>query len=216
MSAVAHIDEYKQGTFYTEEFRGTSSWNGYENNMLLRNDTPSGGALRFTEVAMAAGADDVYDARGIAVADFDRDGDLDLAVSHNPGDDAMHVARAVLYRNDLADGLSSIAFELEGTESNREALGAEVGVRVGTRWMTRLREAGSGYASQHSARLHFGVRELAPGETVDAVEVRWPSGRVDAFGPLEVGRVYRLVEGQGEGEGAEPLEPAVPARLGGS
>lgn len=212
MSAVAHIDEYKTGSFYAEKYRGDSSWNGYENNVLLRNDTGSDGALRFTEVAMATGADDVYDTRGVAAADFDRDGDVDLVLNHNPGDDAMHRARAVLYRNDLADGLSYLAFELRGVESNSEALGAEVAVKVGDRWMTRLRSAGSGFASQHSPRLHFGLRQLADGDTVDAVEVRWPNGTVERHGPLAVNRLYRWVEG----EGPTPVETPEPARLGGS
>ena len=85
MSAVAHIQEYKTGLFYTDEFRGDMSWNGYEHNVLLRNDGPdASGQLEFTDVAMALGADSDKDARGTAMADFDNDGDLDIVINNNP------------------------------------------------------------------------------------------------------------------------------------
>ena len=63
------------------------SWNGYERNVLLRNDgTDKNGVLHFTDVASALGADDIRDGRGMAVADFDNDGDLDIVINNNPGD----------------------------------------------------------------------------------------------------------------------------------
>ena len=78
MSAVAHINEYKTGKFYRDDFRGDISWNGYEHNVLLRNEGPdSKGALQFSDVAMATGADDIRDARGTATGDFDNDGDVE-------------------------------------------------------------------------------------------------------------------------------------------
>ena len=104
MSAVAHIQEYKTGLFYTDEFRGDMSWNGYEHNVLLRNDGPDArGRLEFTDVAMALGADRVKDARGTAMADFDNDGDLDIVINNNPGDSRNQKrARATLLRNEIA------------------------------------------------------------------------------------------------------------------
>ncbi|HET9713344.1 MAG TPA: hypothetical protein VFP64_15735, partial [Pyrinomonadaceae bacterium] len=66
MSAVAHIKDYKTGKFYRDDFRGNISWNGYEHNVLLRNEgTAPNGTLQFTDVAMATGADDIRDSRGI-------------------------------------------------------------------------------------------------------------------------------------------------------
>ena len=79
MSAVAHIKEYKTGKFFRDEFRGDISWNGYEHNVLLRNEGPdANGTLEFTDIAMAAGADDDKDGRGMATADFDNDGRQDI------------------------------------------------------------------------------------------------------------------------------------------
>jgi catalase len=87
VSAVAHIDAYKPGQYYQDEFRGEMSWNGWENNVLLKNQgLDEDGSPRFIDVGMAFGADHIGDARGLAVADFDNDGDIDMIINNNPGD----------------------------------------------------------------------------------------------------------------------------------
>ncbi|MEM8930404.1 MAG: ASPIC/UnbV domain-containing protein [Acidobacteriota bacterium] len=195
MSAVAHIDEYKTGRFYTDEYRGNMSWNGYENNNLLRNEGHrDDGSLYFSDVAMALGADDQQDARGIAIADFDNDGDLDLAINHNIGDhDKEGLADAVLLRNDIGDRRSWLAVELEGTQSNRDAVGATVSVEAGADRQLRLLSAGSSYASQHSQRLYFGLGEH---DRVDRITVRWPSGELQVIEHVAARQLLRVVEGE--------------------
>ena len=194
MSAVAHITEYKEGKFYSSEFRGSMSWNGYENNVLLRNEgKDEGGQLRFVDVAMALGADDIGDSRGVAVLDYDNDGDLDLAVNHNPGDVLPDGAPAVLLRNDLGQDHPWLQVELVGTSGNRDAIGAEVVVEAGGLRQLRLKSAGSNYASQRSARLHFGLGEA---ERVERLAVRWPGGAEEVFEDLPVRRRLRITEGQ--------------------
>ncbi len=210
MSAVAHIDEYKSGRFYTDEYRGDMSWNGYENNNLLRNEGHrEDGSLQFSDVAMAVGADDQKDARGIAIADFDNDGDLDLAINHNIGDhDKEGLADAVLLRNDVGDRRSWLAVELEGTRSNRDAVGATVIVEAGDDRQLRLVSAGSSYASQHSQRLYFGLGEH---RHIDRVTVTWPGGDRQTIENIAARQVLRIVEGQ---DGATP-RTLVAGRLGG-
>ncbi len=209
MSAVAHIDEYKTGRFYSDEFRGDMSWNGWENNVLLRNEgRGEDGIPRFTDVAMALGADDQFDTRGIALLDFDNDGDLDIAINHNPGDnDDAGRRSAVLLRNDIGDRRGWLAVELKGTRSNPDAAGATVTVRAGDLSQMRLVSAGSSYASQHAMRLQFGLGDL---ELVDELEVRWPSGEVETFEDLAPRQLVRIVEGEGIVElplpGLEPVE----------
>ena len=200
MSAVAHINDYKTGKFYRDEFRGDISWNGYEHNVLLRNEGPApDGTLQFTDVAMATGADDIRDARGTATADFDNDGDLDLVINNNPGDSGRaELSRATLLRNNVGERRNWLAIELRGTESNRDAVGALVTVEAGGRKFTRLLSAGSGFASQQSARLYFG---LGDNTHVDRVTVRWPRGRIEKFtsdqnGAIPARQLIRITEGK--------------------
>jgi hypothetical protein len=180
LSAVAHINDYKTGKFYRDDFRGDISWNGYEHNVLLRNEGPNAdGTLQFTDVAMATGADDIRDARGTATADFDNDGDLDIVINNNPGDSGRaELSRATLLRNNVGERRNWLAIELRGTESNRDAVGASVTVEAGGQKFMRLVSAGSGFASQQSARLYFG---LGDNTQVDTVTVRWPRGRIEKF-----------------------------------
>ena len=193
MSAVAHIDQYKTGRFYSDEFRGDFSWNGFEHNVLLRNDGPgSKGELHFTDVAMAVGADDISDARGVATADFDNDGDLDIAINHNAGDHGTRV-EPVLLRNNVGSRRSWLAVELRGTKSNQDAVGALVRVTTNNGDQLRHVNIGSAYVSQQSTRLYFG---LADAEQVQQPWVRWPSGLEERFDDIGARQLVRGTEGE--------------------
>jgi enediyne biosynthesis protein E4 len=201
LSAVAHINDYKTGKFYRDEFRGNISWNGYEHNVLLRNDGAApDGTLQFSDVAMATGADDIRDARGVATADFDNDGDLDIVINNNPGDSGRaELSRATLLRNNVGERRNWLAIELRGTESNRDAVGASVTLEAGGEKFTRLVSAGSGFASQQSARLYFGLGDKTE---VDTMTVRWPNGRIQKFSKdqnqiIAARQMIRITEGHG-------------------
>lgn len=116
--------------------------------------------------------------RGIAHADIDLDGDLDLLVTVNGG-------APRLFRNDLA-GASGIRVLLEGTAPNRDALGALVTVHAEGRSQRRFVATGSSYLSQSSLRpLLFGVGESP---AADSLQVRWPgAGRVTRMGRVPAG-----------------------------
>ena len=199
MSAVAHIKDHKAGKFYQDDFRGDISWNGYEHKVLLRNEgKDASGTLQFTDIAMALGADDIKDVRGMAIADFDNDGALDIIMNSNPGDsgDATK-ARPTLLRNNIGSRRNWLAVELTGTQSNRDAVGAMVTIETGGAKQLRLVSAGSGFASQNSERLYFGLNEKTQ---IDALTVHWPSGRVETIKtignqPIEAGHVIRITEG---------------------
>jgi len=210
LSAVAHIKDYKTGKFYSDEFRGDISWNGYEHNVLLRNEGQSAdGTLQFTDIAMATGADDIKDTRGMAYADFDNDGALDIITNTNPGDsgDAAK-ARPALLHNNIGAKRNWLAVELEGTQSNRDAVGAMVTIEAGGTKQLRLLSAGSGFASQNSARLYFGVDDTTQ---IDALTVRWPSGRVERFDRVgDKAILARQVIHVTEGNGIKAL--ALPAK----
>ena len=196
MSAVAHIDKYKTGIFNSDEYRGEMSWNGWEANNLLRNEGPGAdGIPRFSDVALAHGALRAGDARGVAAADYDNDGDLDLAINHNPGDNDIVARRpAALLRNRIGDTRSWLAVELRGSRSNRDGVGAVVTLEAAGERQLRQRTAGSSFASQHSGRLYFGLGDTA---RVERLTVRWPSGQVDEASDLEARRLVRVTEGEG-------------------
>ena len=84
-----------------------------------------------------------------------------------------------------------IGFELEGTRSNRDAVGARVRIRTGASWQTRIVTAGSGYLSGSSLRQHFG---LGKATRVDEVVIDWPSGERTELRDLEVNRLHRVSE----------------------
>lgn len=169
--------------------------------MLLRNEgNDASGVPRFDDVAVAVGADDARDGRGAAAADFDNDGDLDLVVNNNPGDTGRaELSRPTVLRNNVGERRAWLAVELRGTHVNRDAVGALVTIETGGQRQVRLVTAGSGFASQQSARLYFGLGER---ESVDALTVRWPGGRVERFEniegkPIAARTLVRVTEGEG-------------------
>ena len=197
MGAVAHIDDYKEGRYFEKASRGDLSWNGYETNVLLKNTGSNDEGLpRFTDVGYVSGAGDLRDSRGMAVLDYDHDGDLDIAVNHNPGD--LYQKQGVapgLYQNRVGQGRNWLAVTLEGVTSNRDAVGALVTAFTGSHAQTRLLSAGSGYASQQSQRLLFG---LADRGKIDKLVVLWPSGLQQRFENLPANHHVHLVEGASE------------------
>jgi tetratricopeptide (TPR) repeat protein len=150
---------------------GNSTFAGYEPSRVWRNE----GNELFTEVAAALGLADKRDGRGLAIADFDNDGDLDVYIS-NQGQ------YGVLYRNDAGNHNHWLQVELTGTHCNRNAIGARVTVVCGNLSQIREVDGGNGDHSQCPHRLHFG---LGQHEKVDRLEIRWPTGYVEQFEDLQ-------------------------------
>ena len=97
-----------------------------------------------------------------------------------------------------------VTFDLTGTKSNRLALGARVTLRAGGITQTDEVRSGGSYLSQGDLRVHFGLGSAA---TIDSVEVRWPSGRVEALGHVAVDRIYQVQEGSGVASPAAAVRP---------
>jgi hypothetical protein len=125
--------------------------------------------------------------RGLAVADFDGDGDVDLLMTTNNGP-------AVLFRNDQTAGNRSIRFRLIGTASNRDAIGAVVRLFHAGTMQSRMVKGGSSYLSQSELPVTFGAGRR---DTIDRVTIAWPNGRVEEFAKLATGRQYVCTEGKG-------------------
>jgi enediyne biosynthesis protein E4 len=128
---------------------------------------------------------------GIAMADYDNDGDLDFYTNGASG------ARA-LFRNDLEADRNWAQFTLEGVQSNRSAIGAIIRLKAVINgqgvWQLRLITAHNSFQSQNDLRQHFGLNTAA---LIDSLEIRWPSGLVEQFTELAVNNFYKIIEGQG-------------------
>jgi len=160
------------------------SWNGREPNVLYARRNG-----RFYDFSGVSGLDFADDSRAFAATDLDGDGALDLLLKSRLGPQV----RAL--RNDWGTARRSVVIELRGTRSNRDAIGAQVEVeRPGGRSVQTL-QAGSGFLSQHTKRLHFGLGDAA---AALRVRVRWPSGAVQEFENLGAGFRYEITEGSSD------------------
>jgi hypothetical protein len=146
------------------------------------------GNAKFADVAAAAGAGFAQPrvGRGLAVGDFDGDGDADLLMTVNNGSVA-------LFRNDQTAGNRSLRLRLVGTQSNRDAIGASVRVYHDGLSQSRVVKSGSSYLSQSELPVTFGVGRR---DRVDRLVIAWPNGRSDEFKNVATGGTYECVEGK--------------------
>jgi hypothetical protein len=143
---------------------------------------------RFEDVSTRSGpgATAPRSSRGVAFGDYDNDGDLDVLVMN------MNEPPSLL-RNEYDGGNGWLALRLQGTASNRSALGATVVVTAGGRRQARAVLSQSSYYSHDDLRLHFG---LGSARTAELVEVRWPNGAVDLLRDVPAGRLRTVREGE--------------------
>jgi enediyne biosynthesis protein E4 len=123
--------------------------------------------------------------RGLAAGDLDNDGRVDLVL--------VGQGEPLAYFHNRSSAGHFLTLRLEGTTSNRDAVGARVAVVAGGHRQQAERTGGGSYQSASDPRLHFG---LGPNTRVESVEVRWPSGQTDRYRDLRVDVCLRLREGQ--------------------
>ncbi|MFK8012080.1 MAG: CRTAC1 family protein [Marinicellaceae bacterium] len=153
-------------------------------DFLYRNNgTDDKGNVTFSEVLLSAGIV-TENARGSATADFDHDGDLDIAVVNQSGS-------LQLFRNDTANSGNWIVLKLKSTISNLDAIGTVIRLKSGEVYQTRQVKGGSSAHSQDSLNVHFGLANI---NVIDQINVHWPSGKETVIKNLEINQYYEIVE----------------------
>jgi hypothetical protein len=165
---------------------GSKSLSGYQKKRLFHNQ----GGAAFKDEAGKHGVDSVRDGRGIGIIDLDNDGRLDMYVAN-----ANH--EPYLYHNVSPRDSHFVQFLLEGTKSNRSAVGAQVRLTAGGRTRLSFVNGGNGFAAQSMSRVHFGLGNT---NSIEKVEIRWPSGTTQTLSGIGTDRIYRITEGRSKPE----------------
>jgi enediyne biosynthesis protein E4 len=156
------------------------SLSGYQQKRVWLND----GSRRFVNVASAVGVKDNYDGRAVALADLWNRGVLDVIVANQKGP-------LLVYKNISAGDNKWIDFELEGTATNRSAVGVEVRLFWNGKQQVQTVTGGSGFCAQNQRRLHFG---LGKDPRLEKAEIRWPSGKIQIIDKPVIGAVNKVKE----------------------
>jgi enediyne biosynthesis protein E4 len=176
---------YVTGHVYPEVERSLPHYPHRGPRILFRG-IPDDARPGFEDVSAASGpgVTAAHSSRGAAFGDIDNDGDQDVLIMN------MNEAPSLL-RNEAPAANAWIQVKLEGRSSNRAAIGATVIVSAGGRRQARAVLSQSSYYSHDDLRLHFGLGAAA---RVDAIEVRWPSGRVQREEAITPRRVITIIE----------------------
>jgi tetratricopeptide (TPR) repeat protein/peroxiredoxin len=173
---------YEQGwNALNELIRSDATWSGYQRNVFYANNRDG----TFSDVSGAVGLDFLEDGRAFALADFDLDGRLEVFLKSRNGPQLR------VLKNEM-DLPPSLSFRLQGRKSNRDAIGAEITLAAGTSRQTRIVQAGSGFLSQHTKEVFFGLGDVKG--PVQA-SIRWPTGLVQELTGLPVNHRIWVEEG---------------------
>src|SRR5580704_17183067 len=156
------------------------SLSGYQQKHVWLND----GAGKFIDAAQAVGVTDTYDGRAVALADLWNRGVLDVVVANQRGP-------LLVYKNTVSPDNKWIEFKLEGTNSNRSAIGGEVTLYWNGQKQVQEVSGGSGFCAQNQRALHFGLGKTSQ---VEKAVIRWPSGRVQTMEKPNVDEIHKVKE----------------------
>jgi Flp pilus assembly protein TadD/peroxiredoxin len=180
-----------------ELIRSDTTWNGYERNVFYANN----GDGTFSDISGVVGLDFLDDSRAFALADLDHDGRLEVVLKNRTAPQLR------VLRNAMKEIGSAMSFRLRGTKSNRDAIGTAVTVESEGRQQTKYVQAGSGFLSQHSKELFFGLGKT---EGTVSATIRWPNGMTQSFEKLPIGNRIEIEEAT-QNFNAKPFGAASPA-----
>ena len=159
------------------------SWNGGEPNVFYARR-----GQRYYDLSGVSGLDFADDSRAFAATDLSGDGRLDLILKSRLGPQIRALENRAGAKNNV------VVLALEGTKSNRDAIGAWVTAEHENGRTAQALQAGSGYLSQHTKRLHIGLGSSKEAKTI---AIRWPSGQSERLTNVTSGQLHRIREGSG-------------------
>lgn len=163
--------------FVSNGFSATST-----QSILYRN---TNGTL-FEDITTAVLGNITWDARGVAFADYDNDGDLDICLTGAAGVDT------ILWRNDTANSNNWVSLKLEGVTCNRSAIGARIEVTANSLTTVKEVSGGVGRGSFNSLPVEFG---LGSATTIDNVKIIWPNGVTENYNNISINQIHEIKEG---------------------
>jgi tetratricopeptide (TPR) repeat protein len=182
-SRFAPSPNYERGwNAINELVRSDATWSGFERNVLYCNNHDG----TFSDISGVAGLDFPDDSRAYALADLDQDGRLEVILKNR------NAPQLRILRNAMKDIGSSVVLRLRGTKSNRDAIGSAVTVEVAGHRQTKYLQSGSGFLSQHTKEVVFG---LGSAEGDVQVTIRWPSGASQTFERVPANHRVEFLEG---------------------
>ena len=176
----------EQHRLFDEELRIGRSFSGQERHCAFLNL----GELTFANVSSVSGLDHIEDGRGLALTDWDLDGDVDFLLTNRNAPMFRFLRNGIQADNHFA------SFKLTGNQSNRDAIGARIRIKLkGGDWLTKTVTAGSGFISQSSKRITFG---LGKSEVIEKVIIQWPDGSEDSLDDLAIDQHYLIEQTMGD------------------
>jgi len=154
---------------------------GHE-DQLFQNE----GDGKFKDVSLELGEyfKQAYVGRGSCIGDYDNDGDLDIYIVNLNN-------RGMFLRNNRGNENNWLIINLIGHSSNRDGIGARIKVTSGGKTQSAQKKSTTGYLSQNDPRMHFG---LARNETVDKIEIKWPSGKTQVLDNIKANQILTIKE----------------------
>ena len=156
------------------------SQSGYQKNKIWISHE----SQFFEDVSEFVTDNQSYDSRAVAFVDLWNRGVLDVIVANQN-------KKLLVYKNTVNEEHNWIAFTLQGTQTNKSAIGALVKVFWDGQVQTQIVTGGMGFSSQNQRRLQFG---LGKADRVDKVQILWSSGSMQKILNPEIGKVHQLKE----------------------
>jgi len=153
-----------------------------QEDQLFQNE--GNGVFRDVSLELGSYFSEEHVGRGACIGDYDNDGDLDIFVVNLNN-------RSVFLRNNKGNMNNWIMLDLTGTASNREGIGARIRIITGDKTQIAQKKTTTGYLSQNDPRIHFG---LGKNETVEKIEITWPSGKVQTLENIKTNQILEVIE----------------------